>query len=832
MPIWARCVVTAAALRVACAIAFYLAGIYNVDVAAPLPVAAYAVLMITLSGLGLLLVVTNQRDVRAAWLGGVLLLLAVPLTSRFLSQTAFAIGTFLARVQAGAFLPAFLWRFASEFPSRLDGRLGRFARAAAAIAAWFGGVAFAVNLSIAIWPLDAPLFAWREWLATGKVPASVYWPLLFLLSAGAALALLFRMVRTAGDDRLRVRIFVSGLVLGLMPLFVEITLEELWPAYEVFVHRPAVESWVAVMVFVPLALIPFVTAYSVLYDRIVDTRLVIRAAIQHALAKYTIAAATVLPFAALAAYLVAHRAEPIATLLSGPRPLVLAAAVTAGIASLRFRKRILHAIDRRFFREVYDASLLVTRLVVDGFIAGSGVELARRLRSEIDRTLHARADLFVLDDGGGLLEDPEGSRPPLEVRSVLLSLAAADAYPMDIGLRGDTPLTRLPESERRWIQAGEYELILATRSRQGELMGILALARKRSGLPFSEIDRRSLGALAAPLGLVLENDRLRRLPDSATAPAAECPQCRQLHAPGESRCTCGGALEEAAVPHVLRGVYRFERRVGAGGMGIVYRATDLNLNRHVAIKTLPRVTPARAEELKREAQAMASQNHVNLATIYGIESWRGTPFLIEEFMPGGTLADRLHGGPLPVAEAVQLACELCDVLAQLHRAGIVHCDIKPSNVGFSQAGVAKLLDFGIAYLLRDAAVAPTRTDHGEDAPDFSMIVTHRGIVGTAAYMSPEAAMGSAPNPQFDLWSLAILLFEAVGGQRPFAGQTSSDVLRAVLDGPPPDLMAMRADCPPDLARFLASALAADPRQRPATAAVMKGQVLALRIPLA
>ena len=188
----------------------------------------------------------------------------------------------------------------------------------------------------------------------------------------------------------------------------------------------------------------------------------------------------------------------------------------------------------------------------------------------------------------------------------------------------------------------------------------------------------------------------------------------------------------ATVPHVLRGVFRFEKRIGAGGMGVVYRATDLNLKRDVAIKTLPRLTADHAVQLKREAQAMALLNHPNLAVIHGIESWRGTPFLVEEYLAGGTLADRLREGPMAVGEALEIGIGLAGVIGQLHASGIIHCDIKPSNIGFSQTGVMKLLDFGLAHLFREAGqVLTTLSVRGDEPGDSTSVVTRAGVIGDA-----------------------------------------------------------------------------------------------------
>jgi hypothetical protein len=805
--------------------AFYLSGIYNAGLDAPLPPYAYAALALSFGALGLLLVVTNRNDVRAVWLGGVLLLLAVPLTSRFVLQTPLALGTWLTRVEPGAFLPAFLWRFAYEFPSPLTKR-SVIVRLIGGITVAFGVAAFAVNLSIAPWPLDGSV-DWRTWLATGRASPSVYWPTLFLLNIVAAVALLVRLVRSRSGDRRRVQIFLGGLLVGLLPLSLQIIVEALWPSYATFVHHPTVRPWVALLLFGPLALVPLVTAYSVVYDQVVTTRLVIRTAIQHALAKYTIAVATLVPFAALGVYVYQYRAEPLVALLSGPRPLVLTAGIAAGIVSLRARRRILHAIDRRFFREVYDASTLVTTIIGDHAMASSLSSVAAVARNEIDRALHARADLYLLDDDGVSLKDTRGQRPPLDARSVLLSLAGGSAHPMDARLKGDSPLLqRLPRHERAWLAGGEYELLLPIRSRQDEIVGLLALSGKRSELPFSATDRRSLAAIAPPLGLAIENERLRRMPGPTTT-GRECRACRRVHAGDADRCTCGGPVEPAEVPHVLRGVYRLERRIGSGGMGVVYQATDLTLRRPVAVKTLPQLHPNHGAQLTREARAMASVNHPNLATVYGIETWRDTPFIIEEFMVAGTLADRVRRHPLALAEVLRLGSALADVLAHLHRSGIIHCDVKPSNIGFIREDVPKLLDFGVASLLREVgdALASTTTA-ARDAPhlDLKTRVSERGVVGTPAYMSPEAATGGVPTPLFDLWSLAVTLFESLAGQRPFSGRRLEEVMLDIAAGERRDMLRLRPDCPDHLARFFDEALAIDSRQRPQTAEEFKARL--------
>jgi serine/threonine-protein kinase len=829
MPAWARLVTAVAVLRVAAALALYLSGQVDTAVPSPIPAWAYAVIAFSFGTVGAALVLANRKDVRAAWLGGVLLLIASPLCSRLLSPAYTPVAPWVAHVHPDAFLAAFAWRFLMEFPSALGPPFRRAAGAVAAAAILVGAVAAAVNLSIAIWPMVSTV-EWRTLLAASLEGRSWYWPAVFVPSAAAFVGLLARMTPSSGADLFRVRVFVGGLAAGLLPVFVEVATEEAWPWYKGLVHQPAVEPWVGLVLFAPFATVPFLTAYSVVYERVVEMRVVMRAALRYLLARYTIIALASVPFAALTIYLFQHRTEVLVTLVAGPRPLTLIGAVLVGLVSLRARRRWLLVLDRRFFREQYDEQLLLTHMVGGEFISSSPREIAERLASEIGLTLHARADLFVVADAGDELRDPRAQCPPIGTGATLVSLAMANAQPMDVRLDRDSALERLPDAEKAWIANGGYRLMIPLRTRSGEPAGLLALGEKRSELAFSDLDRRSLGALAAPIALAIENERLRHTPEyPIERPARECLVCSRMYAPDAAACRCGGALAEAVAPHTLRGVFRFDRRIGTGGMGIVYRAFDLNLGREVAIKTLPRVTPEHVARLRHEAQAMALMVHANLAVIYGIETWRGVPFLVEEYLAGGTLADRLRLQRMAVGEALDLGITLAGVLAQLHSRGIVHCDIKPSNIGFSGSGVVKLLDFGLAHLLRGSGLElTTALKTGRTQEGTSLIVTDRGVMGTPVYMSPEALHAERPSPGFDLWALAVVLYEAIAGRRPFTGADAHDVADRIRDGAFPDLRTIREDCGEELARFFSRTLAVDASLRPANAETFGAQISSLR----
>ena len=625
------------------------------------------------------------------------------------------------------------------------------------------------------------------------------YPLVFGLSAAAFPLLLWRVATAHPQERRQALLFAGALIGGSLPLVLQVSLEAI-PAYYAFVHRPGVELVVGFIVFGALATIPFVTAYSVLFDRVVELRVVLRAALQYALARYTILFAALVPFGAFALILFRHRAEPMTTFLEGPRPVILGLVAVFGFAALRGRQSCIDLLDRRFFREDYDGRQLLNRLVTDALHVTTAADLERRVGTAIDHALHADASLFVADDAVHLLRRPDGSSDPISSSGVIVTLAAADADPMDVDL-DDTrsPFRRLPEEEQRWLVSAKYRLLLALRTPDSRAAGLLALSAKRSGLPYSDDDRRVLSAVAASVSLALHNLRLRAATanPSAELPAQECITCRSLNPPDSTVCACGGSVIAAAVPYLLRETFQIDRRIGSGGMGIVYHARDLHLDRSVAIKTLPRVSPEWAARLRREGRAMAAVAHPNLAMVHGIETWQNVPLLIEEFLAGGTLADALRSAHLTIAATLDLGIALAGALEQLHRAGLIHRDVKPSNIGFTESRVVKLLDFGLARLAGEVVAAAGDSTitawRGLDSRS-----TERGLVGTPPYMAPEAMMGHHPEPSFDIWSLSVVLYEAMTGRRPFDGADVLETLSRASAGLTKAPSAFLHGCPPEI----------------------------------
>ena len=792
----------------------------------PVPAWVYTYLAVTFIGLGVSLVVANLRDARAAWLGGIFTLIGSPFATALVDNShAGSVWLILSHARPEPFIGLFLWHFLTVFPTHVEARRARIMRRLAAAS---GGVGLwcAAAMLASVWrPVAAASFL--------RLPGrtDLYWLIVLAIPVPALAVLVLRSRAAQGAAERRARLFAFGLVAGIAPFTLEVLVENVWPAYKAFAHSAPVQPWIGAIIFGALAIVPFATAYSVLFDRVVEVRLALRAAMQYGLARYTIILVTLVPFAALATFLLEHRQESLVSLLaSGPRPLLLIGSVALGLLALRLRSRWLDALDRRYFREPYDARNILTRFMGE-LAATNAAEIGERLAHEINEAFHADAGVFLTDETHEMMEHVGGSLPPVRLPAMLADLALANPQPMDVDLLSPASMfLRLPHAEQEWLARGQFSLIVSLRHANGTAAGLLALAPKRSGLPYSAEDRRLLAAIVSAAGLALEGMRSRDA-DTPVEPAArECRECTRLSRYDAARCACGGSLRVAAVPHTLRGVFRLEQRIGVGGTSVVYRAVDLNLSRDVAIKALPRVTPDAVTRLKHEARAMAALTHPNLAVVYSVETWHDTVFLVQEYLAGGMLSHRLGTSRPPLREVLDLGITLAGLLEYLHSSGVVHCDIKPNNIGFTQYGVVKLVDFGIARVLRDARVAtdsPT-TFGQQDADSAMMLEPSVRLVGTPEFMSPEAARGDRPAASFDLWALSVVLFEAASGRRPFEGGDFFAVLDRVLNGTATPIGDVRPDIPPPFVAFFDGALARDPARRPPNAAALKAALSRIR----
>ncbi len=857
-------VLSLAALKIAFGVGGYIFSVLGTNSAGmdPVPSGFSLSHMLVYGSVGLFLVLNRGRDVRAFFLGAAFLLVAVAPSDRLfatLSQLSPFAGAVrvLSHLHPDAFLPLCFWLFFSEFPRVSIAAFARFARRAGIFLSAAGGVVlFAIHASplLAIGPLAEPLGPWLWPLRPSRNLYLYTWAFILALTVPATFFGLARIRSAPLQERRRVALFFAGIVLGSVPAWLVILVNAISPSFRVWYEEPS-HGWIGLYVVrMSLMTIPVAAAYSVLVHHLLDVKLVIRRALQYALARYAVLAATIVPFLILVVYIYRNRDETISDLLSGTGPPVLIAATLLGLLTLQIRQSVLAAIDRRFFREHYDSQRILTSLVEGSRRASSPRELAELLSVEIDRALHLeRISVLVLDATRGELLDHRQSVTSVLSASPLATLVSAQEEPFEVDwLRERSPLARLPDHDREWLRESGFRLLIPLIASEGTLVGILALGAKKSELPFSKEDRWLLSTIGASAALNLENrikvsspgdwpfsrpaaggsDAQQAIPDLAK----ECESCGRMAPPDAEECrSCNGALRSSSVPYVLLSKFRFEQRLGAGGMGVVYRAMDMTLGRRVAIKTLPRISMEFASRLRREARAMAAVTHENLALVYGVESWFGSPLLVVELLEGGTLAQQLRGGKLHWIQSIDLGITLAGVLSTLHGAGVLHRDIKPSNVGYTSTGVVKLLDFGLAKILDDSRAAGANAvdaayDGLEDVPAHALTVltVTRCAVGTPIYLSPEAARGEDPDPRFDLWALAVLLFEAVAGIHPLRIHETAGLRRRIFDGDVADVRNVVPDCPEPMARFFDVTLARDFTARPASAAEMQERLRALR----
>ena len=257
------------------------------------------------------------------------------------------------------------------------------------------------------------------------------------------------------------------------------------------------------------------------------------------------------------------------------------------------------------------------------------------------------------------------------------------------------------------------------------------------------------------------------------------------------------------------GRYEIVARIGAGGMGEVYRARDTRLGREVAIKVLPTefaADPERLRRFEREARATAALSHPNILAVHDMGTHEGAPYLVEELLQGESLQERLASGRLAQDEALRIADEIAKGLAAAHAKGIVHRDLKPGNVFLTRDGTVKVLDFGLAKLLPTVEAAEAETVSRSAAATTVL----GGVLGTLAYMAPEQARGRPVDQRADVFAFGVVLYEVLSGERPFRGATGTDLVAAILKDEPAPLP---ATVPPAVAAVVARCLAKDPERR-------------------
>ena len=692
------------------------------------------------------------------------------------------------------FAPAFLWAFAREYPrvhrrTRLDDLARRMIPTSALIGVGLW-VACAVTLELARAGAAAPVAL----VLDGTIAMQD------LLVLGAVAVIALRAHTAPADEARRVVVFSAGFLLFMGVSAAYDVVETFRPGDWVSNYR-----WSPTVLLIEVLRFPglILLWYAVLAARIPHLREAVRAFYRRLLLHPDLlGAVAAVPAGALAWHIGRSPERAVGAVIADPLAQSLFAAVGILLLLIAARERILIRLDAWILPETADQRQALAdaagALAQAGRITTVGETVTRTVR----RGCGSPATLLVADDAetqAGGFGATQARIAPLPRQAAIVHLLETAGGPVRVEPAGQPSVfPLLPPDEAAWVTETGADVIVPIPGPGTDVLGVLVVSRRLDGRLVRSVDPPFLEALGAAAGLALARLQLLDAPGTGSGeapPAEECPVCRCLTEAGEPPgCACGPAYVATEVPKLLAGKFRLTRRLGAGGMGAVYLARDLRLERDVAIKILTARSLGRLMGLKPEAWAMSTVTHPAVAQIHGVESWRGRPFLVVEFLAGGTLEDRLRDGPLAPSQAVSVAARLADALAVLHEKGFLHGDVKPSNIGFTSEGSPKLLDFGLAHAVDDAAM----------------------VGGTLPYLSPEVLSGRPAEEADDVWSLCVVLYEMVSGRHPFAGGTLEQVRNRIRRQ---RLAAGSAAAPSATAvvAFAASILTAPRAGRPGTA---------------
>ena len=670
-------------------------------------------------------------------------------------------------------------------------------------------------------------------------PTAFFWTFAAALAVNIA-AMVESVIRFRKNpdakERRRVAISVWTLVIGTFAF----TLRDGVPVLAAALggSRFSWPAWITLPLYVLVALPAIGITYAVAVHRVLSPRVAMRSSLQYALARKTLTAAAVLPATLLVISLVRHREQSLGAIVAG-QPLLYAALLAMFLTALRFRDRARAWLDQRFFRTDYDARAVLVSLAGRVPFETDPNELTALVLDEIDRSLKPTMAAVLVSglEPGSMVPVAvlRGSADTLAESGGIASMLTWSDEPLELYL-DDTrsPARRLPADEIAWLECTGAVLFVPLYSKDATtrtLLGALALGGKRSEEPYSSEDRELLSAIAAQVGLALDVARLRRretnsTPDSAVTMAggdvtvlAECPSCHTCYDTGTVTCTHDNApLRPGALPRVVDGKYRVDHALGRGGMGAVYRARDMRLDRDVAIKVVRGELLADADaraRFRREAQVVAKLQHPGVVSVFDYGTLAsGAAFLVMEFVRGRDLRSLVTQGPQTPEVAIRLLQAIAAPVEAAHKRGILHRDLKPENILLPEDGVeAKVLDFGIAKVLS----APTE-------PDTQTVATLTAFgqpLGTPAYMAPEQLAGEEMTTRTDVYALGVIGYELVTGTLPYGRGSFLEIAMRQQKGVP---ALERPDLPNGLKAAITSALSADPAGRPASAAAFAARV--------
>jgi serine/threonine-protein kinase len=652
---------------------------------------------------------------------------------------------------------------------------------AAVITVWV-----AAYLMLAVYRPERSSDLMRAWFRT-------IWPLSLpaYFAAGIAILVVNHLQSVDLNERRRIRVLLLGMSAAGVGLF--------FGAVGIVLRERGSQSMFAVpvpssLISVLLIALPCAFAYAIIAQRLFDIRILVRLGFRHALARRSILVLVPALLAGLVVDLLLHGDRPLVDIL-WQRGWAYLALVGVAAAAYRYRTGWLASIDRRFFRERYDAQQIFTQMIQDVRTGGQLDVVAARTVSRMSMAFHSSFVALLVrephhDDFYALSATPERSVPHLTKDSTVVGLVRVIGKPVDFANAPDWLVDHLSDDDFVALHADGIELVAPiVTSAADRREAMLVFGAKRSEEPYSREDRELVAAIADSLAMLVQPPSVEV---DAEQGLAECPQCGVCESTNATRCAEDGSpLTRVALPRVLGGRYTIQRRLGRGGMGAVYQARDAALERLVAVKVIRDEmfgSPDAADRFRREALFAASFTHPNVVTVhdFGIAA-HGRGYLVMELLMGATLREALRQGPWSASRTLQVMRGVCLAVDEAHRRHLIHRDLKPENIFLVRDDVPKVLDFGIAksVVVGGAASFDTATNV---------------VIGTLDYMSPEQRCSGIASPSWDVWAIAVIAYEMLNGEAP-----SSDRLPLAtrLSGP------MHA--------VFARAFAVEPAERPPSA---------------
>jgi eukaryotic-like serine/threonine-protein kinase len=618
--------------------------------------------------------------------------------------------------------------------------------------------------------------------------------------AAGILSLAVNYRRASLPSRRKLRVILAGTIAGFLPTFI-------WFAVTSLFHESRVAlwmySWPLTVTTAANLLVPPAYAYAILRHRVIPISLIIRRGVQYLFAKNVLRLLIALPILGLIVKVLSNPDRTLSDILFRNSLYFYVTLMIAAAILFLIRRRLNDWVDRKFFREHYNQEKILRGLIEDVKRFDSVPDMSRLVSRKVESALHPeRIYLFYRDEesrdlslGYSTREVPEGLRIPEEFRLIRLMEGHVGAQDFPFPQKKN-----LPGGEEEWLARLGTRLIVPLVGTDDRLAGLFLLGEKKSEVPYTARDRNLLESLAGQVALVYENTQLKervdrerkikhevlgRFEERHINLLKECIRCGACFDSSAMTCDKDGSELTLSMPveRTVDGRYRLERLVGRGGMGAVYEATDLRLNRRVAVKILSGKMFGNREALRRferEAQTSARLSHRNIISVYdyGVLAAEGA-YLVMELISGETLAALIkREGCVAPRTAADYFSQVLEGIKAAHAAGVIHRDLKPANVLISKEETGQLhvlvLDFGLAKI----SLSELTDTNGPTA----LVTTPGMVVGTMGYMSPEQLRGEAVDERSDLFSVGVMVVEVLTGRRPFRGRTYTELLRSILHG--------------------------------------------------